>query len=126
LLLGLVIALATWFWRRQRRNRYRRQAAAALRELRGSAASDSERLQQANAILKRAALAAYPDDSVAALGGSDWIRFLQRTLPGRHQAFADIDGDMLYAPDPPTDAATAFTQAALTWVQHHRRELGDA
>lgn len=126
LILALLLSVAVWCLRRHRRNRYRRQATDELRALRTAAITDSERVQRVNAILKRAALAAYPTGSVAALGGRDWMHYLDSTLPASRQAFADIDVDILYTPDPPQDKADAFTQAALTWVRHHRREAGNA
>lgn len=126
LLLAGVLLLITWAWRRRRRNRYRRQAIAALQALRSAALPDSERVQQTNAILKRTALAAYPAGAVAALGGVDWIQFLQRTLPGNRQAFADISSDIFYTPEPPPEMTDAFTDAALSWVRQHRRESGNA
>src|SRR5947208_329006 len=63
---------------RHRRNAYRRQA---LREL---AVIDARGI---SALLKRAALAAWPREPVASLTGSDWLAFLDRT--GRMSAFAN-------------------------------------
>lgn len=126
LLLALLIVLMSWAWQRHRRNRYRRQAVEELVALRGANLSGSERVQRANAVLKRTALAAYPDGSVAALSGGDWIRFLGRTLPGTKQVFADIDSNILYTPEPPPDRVEAFMEAALSWARHHRRGAGHA
>jgi hypothetical protein len=56
--------------RHRRRNAYRREA---LRELASADASDI------SAILKRAALAAFPREQVASLSGPAWLAFLDRT-----------------------------------------------
>lgn len=64
---GVAIAAAV---RHRRRNAYRR---AALRELEHADAPDI------SAILKRAALVAFPREQVAALSGPAWLAFLDRT-----------------------------------------------
>src|SRR5262245_59184355 len=62
---------------RYRRNAYRR---AALAELAGiGPIADTKSLAAISAILKRAALVAYPRPEVASLTGSGWLAFLDRT-----------------------------------------------
>ena len=56
--------------RHRQRNAYRREA---LRELASADARDI------SAILKRAALAAFPREQVASLSGPAWLAFLDRT-----------------------------------------------
>lgn len=126
LCLALLIAVAVWGWRRHRRNRYRRQALTELQALRTNGFPGSEQVQQINAVLKRAALMAYGTTRVAPLGGDEWIRFLDATLPHKRQAFAGIDGDILYTPEPSSATTEAFAEAATIWVRHHQREIGDA
>lgn len=126
LCLGLLTAIAVWGWHRHRRNRYRRQAMTELQALAADRLSGSERVQQINAVLKRAALMAYSASRVAPLGGDSWMRFLDATLPHKHQAFTGIDGDILYIPEPSPATTEAFAEAAAIWVRHHQREIGDA
>lgn len=122
----LLLLLAAWAWRRHRRNRYRRQATAELLALQTNSLSTSDRVQQVNAILKRSALMAFTETRVAPLGGREWIQFLGTTLPDNRQAFSGIDSSILYTQDPSPAMATAFTEAALTWVRYHQREAGNA
>ncbi|MFN2288882.1 MAG: DUF4381 domain-containing protein [Chromatocurvus sp.] len=122
----LLLLLAAWVWRRYRRNRYRRQATAELLALQTRSLSGSERVQQINAILKRSALMAYTETRVAPLGGSDWIKFLETTLPHKRRAFSGIDSSILYTQDPSPDMTNAFAEAALTWVRCHQREVANA
>lgn len=126
LLLALLCALAVWLWRRHRRIRYRRQAADELHTLRVADLTGSEQIQSINALLKRTALAAYPAESVAPLGGDAWMAFLDRTLPADRRVFGELDSNSLYHPDPSPAQVDAFAAAALTWVRHHHREAADA
>ncbi|MCT4373510.1 DUF4381 domain-containing protein, partial [Yangia mangrovi] len=84
----LLAVLALWgLWRGHRRhvaNAYRR---AALAEL-GRAGTTAELA----AILRRAALAAFPRAEVASLTGADWTAFLSRTGKSR---FPDTAGEEL-------------------------------
>lgn len=85
-LLGLAAAVAAvamvrWFIRRQR-NRYRREALAELARLeaaaRGEPGPGAALLGMAE-VLKRTALTAFSREQVAALTGSAWFTFLDRT-----------------------------------------------
>jgi len=105
---------------RYRRNAYRR---AALNELAGvETLSAIVAAQRITAILKRAALVAFPRAEVAGLSGEAWLSFLDRTAgkdtftagPARFLpslAFGDRQG----AADLPAIAA-----AARAWVRDHR------
>ena len=98
---------------RHRRNAYRREALRAL------ASAD---LPAISAILKRAALTAWPREQVAGLSGAAWLSFLDRT--GRTTAFTSGAGRDLEAASfggtVSTDAAEAVRQAARTWLRSHR------
>ena len=64
----------------RRRNRYRRDAAAMLRELAARTEADPEGVTQGICtVLKRTALQAYPRETVASLSGPDWAQFLCET-----------------------------------------------
>lgn len=105
--------------RRYRRNAYRR---AALVELAALAATDdpAARIRAVSAILKRAALVAYPRAETASLTGSGWLAFLDRTAgadsftrrPGaslESAAYGAGSGDF-----------AAILTAARRWVKRHR------
>ncbi|HEY4165555.1 MAG TPA: DUF4381 domain-containing protein [Reyranella sp.] len=64
---GFAVAAAVRHWQR---NAYRREALRAL---------DSADDRDISAILKRAALAAFPREQVASLNGAAWLAFLDRT-----------------------------------------------
>ncbi len=112
LLLALLMA-GLWRWHRHRiANAYRRTALAALAQ----AATAAELA----AILRRAALAAYPRAEVASLTGRDWTAFLSRSGKGD---FPDAAGEELRrAPYRSPDAAPSaeLRQAAAHWIRTHR------
>jgi hypothetical protein len=98
---------------RHRRNAYRREALHAL---------DNVDPGGISTILKRAALAAWPREQVAALTGAAWLAFLDRT--GRTNAFTQGAGRHIEAlafggtiEGASADAARA---AARAWVRGHR------
>ena len=64
---GFAVAAAVRHWQR---NAYRREALRAL---------DTADSRDISAILKRAALAAFPREQVASLNGAAWLAFLDRT-----------------------------------------------
>lgn len=64
---GLAVAAAV---RRRQRDAYRREALQAL---------DTAQPADISAILKRAALVAFPREQVASLSGPAWLAFLDRT-----------------------------------------------
>lgn len=111
--LAAAAVLSTAAVARYRGNAYRREA---LRQL------DTVDPAGISTILKRAALAAWPREQVAALTGAAWLAFLDRTGrttaftggAGRHIETLAFDG----AIDPASaDAARA---AAKAWVRRHR------
>ena len=64
---GFAVAVAVRHWQR---NAYRREALRALERADG---------RDISAILKRAALVAFPREQVASLNGAAWLAFLDRT-----------------------------------------------
>jgi len=115
-------ALRRWY-----RNRYRREAAARLQRLAGSA-EGSVAVADINRLLKLAALAAYSRERVARLSGQEWVDFLNRqcaTPPfapeqGRLLALAAYTGATTDAP-----GGRQLLAASLTWVRQHRNPLDD-
>ena len=86
-LLAVTLILIARLVAHHRRNAYRR---AALRELDAiGPAVDSASAVCISAVLKRAALVAFPREQVAGLTGPAWLAFLDRT--GRTDAFGNGD-----------------------------------
>jgi len=114
------VVLAAMAVVRYRRDAYRRMA---LEELTGvERLPVAEATQRITAVLKRAALVAYPRGEVARLSGEAWLGFLDRTggdgvftrgpariLPSL--AFGDAGGETDLAP---------IASAARAWVRRHR------
>lgn len=112
----LAALLVLWFaWRAVRRwqaNAYRRAALAELR----AAGEDPVAIA---AILRRAALAAWPREQVASLSGGDWLRFLDAT---GGNGFSDCAGHALTEAPYRSDAAPApgLRDLATRWIRRHR------
>lgn len=77
MLLSLLIWGCIWFIQRHKQNRYRQQALLELQQLNDQGTA----LTNINALLKRVALVAYPDQQVASLNGEQWVSFLHRCCP---------------------------------------------
>lgn len=118
-LAGLLIGALAWAgwraWRRWRANAYRRAALAELR----AAGDDPAAIA---AILRRAALAAWPRPQVASLTGADWLHFLDAT--GGGGSFHDGPGRVLarapYCAGTPPSPGLA--ELAALWIRRHRVE----
>lgn len=107
-ILALLAAWAGWrAWRRWRRNTYRREA---LRELTDASPAGIA------AILKRAAIAAWPRAQVASLAGAEWAAFLRRTAPraGLDETTARGLSELAYGP-----AFPQAREAAARWIRRH-------
>jgi hypothetical protein len=129
----LLVALAwlAWrWWRRRQANRYRSAALVELAAI-GAAFTDPQRrleeLQRIQEVLKRAALVAYPRQTVASLTGEEWLRFLDAGYGG--QGFTQGPGRLLpeiaYGPTEPLQALSEIDRSELLalakkWVKHHR------
>lgn len=118
LLAGLALLVARAVVR-YRRDAYRRQA---LRELAALPAPlDAAGAQSLSAILKRAALVAFPRTDVAALTGAAWLRFLDSS--GRMQAFESGSAARLAEialGEPVTADDKDIRAAARNWIRRHR------
>ncbi len=116
--LALLAALGLagrWGWRKWQANAYRRAALAELDTSRNNPAAVA-------AILRRAALVAYPRRRVAPLTGPVWTRFLEETCEGAD--FGGAAGAAL-AEAPYRGGAAAspeLTEQARHWLKKHRAE----
>ena len=105
---ALLLWIASRGWRRWQASAYRREALRAVEA--------TQQPAEIAAVLKRTALAAWPRSEVAALSGSDWAAFLQRTAPGAKldAIAAEKLANLAYAPtslDARGDAAR--------WIRFH-------
>ncbi|SFM53632.1 DUF4381 domain-containing protein [Shimia aestuarii] len=111
-LLAALLLLLRAVLRRHRANAYRRAALAALRD----AGDDPVAV---SAILKRAALAAFPRAQVASLTGNGWLAFLEDT--SQAAGFRDGPGqalaDAAYSPNP--QLVHGLNALACEWVRGH-------
>ncbi|GAA5121260.1 DUF4381 domain-containing protein [Luteolibacter yonseiensis] len=121
ILLAVLAVLCLMFlvsrFMRWQADRYRREALALLDDPATPPAEWS-------AILKRAALAAWPREQTAHLTGKDWLAFLDRTAgmdlflkgPARHLE------SIAFAPAGQADLVRLKT-AAREWIIRHRKEV---
>jgi len=113
-LLLVMLSVIGWWHRRSAR---RRAALTELRQLERSDVDAARFTARLNQLLRRVALSCFPRDQVAALSGTDWLRFLDAhggngfySGPGRVLATAP------YAPDSPCDRA-ALLALARQWIR---------
>ena len=124
LLAMLVAALGVlaWRWRRSWvKNRYRREALAELAQLEQT--SDVAALPE---LMKRVALASSPRESVAALSGDAWLRFLNET--GGSQSFSQGAGRLLpaisYGSVQTSEAEKRdLFEVSRQWIKRHRARI---
>jgi hypothetical protein len=124
LLVALLIGLTKWI-AHYRRDAYRR---AALRELDAIAAPfDSAAALRVSAVLKRAALVAFPREEVAPLSGGAWLVFLDRTAapPAFTTGPPSVLPAIALGMTQDTDGE-AILRAARFWIRRHRRQEGKA
>jgi hypothetical protein len=106
-------ALVTW-----RRNRYRREAEAALERIERQLAVDPDALAEVGTLLKRTAMTIYGREQVASLHGDAWAAFLRAKAPGDScvRSAAPALARVAYqgADDP-----SAIIEAARRWIRVH-------
>ena len=124
IVLGWLLAmLLLGGWRllqRWRRNRYRRDALAELKQIEGNAGlAPNEVAHSVAALLKRTALVAYPREDVASLHGSDWATFLKQSSRDDRQ-IADAAERLAAAAYRPDADGAALSRPARRWIRLHR------
>ncbi|MFG1302269.1 DUF4381 domain-containing protein [Xanthobacter sp. V3C-3] len=118
---GLVAALAILALgaiRHYRRNAYRRAALAELSAV--GAVADPAGAAAVSAILKRAALVAYPRAEVAALTGETWLAFLDSSAAMSDFTDGPAAGLARAAYGGPLAQGADILAAARRWVKRHR------
>lgn len=123
MLLAALVAAAIWLYRRRRANAYRRRALRQLENLEARLARDRDALtyaQSVNALLKSAALTAFPARDIAALHGRQWLSFLERTAPGT--TFESDFTAAVYRGDAQRLDTRQLHGEARRWLVRHRSE----
>ncbi len=114
--------------RRTRLNAYRRAAVAEIDRICGSPPVDAEAVAAISAVLKRAALVAYPRAAVASLTGARWASFLEASNPraggGELKQFLGRVGDGALRLQP--GDLSRLAEQAKAWARKHRPVSGDA
>lgn len=121
---AIALLVLLWkVWRQWLRNRYRGEALRELARIgQGGPAGD---LREVPVLLKRAALSAWPRETVAGLVGEDWYRFLDESAQtDRFRGGAGILLDCLAyrtGADPALaeEEAAAVLDAARMWLKRH-------
>jgi hypothetical protein len=125
---AVLSALLLRSFARWQHNRYRREALARLKELEEPLADPAQRaaaMAEISALLKRAALTAYPREEVAGLTGAAWSSYLDRKTES--SSFSEGPGVILHDAvcDPSTSASLdestirEVLAAVRSWIRHH-------
>lgn len=120
-LLVLILLLSgVWWWRRHRRRAYRRAALKQLQQLRRAVQqgqADTPIIAELSILLRRAAISRYGRQQIAALHGSEWLAFLDRT--GRTGEFTQQGRALLDAPyqRQTTQPAEPLLDLAQRWLR---------
>ena len=122
-LILVVIGLLIYLVRRHyRKNAYRRRALLQLKMLQAQYQKDNnsgEYLRAVNALLKSAALLAYPRSTVASRHGEAWRTFLNLSLPPSLQLHSDFDTAVYQDSAPQIDMAKMY-RASQHWIKKHK------
>lgn len=80
-LLGFSVLFGVFWtlWTRHHQNQYRREADAFFAQALAKDANPTQKIIQANALVKQVAITHYGRKTVANLQGEDWVRFLKET-----------------------------------------------
>ncbi|WP_461536732.1 DUF4381 domain-containing protein [Spongorhabdus nitratireducens] len=102
--------------------RYRREALKAVKRLHQSAEKmkPAQLLGHYNRILKQASLAAFPDQDIAGLHGSQWLSFLDDSAntKGFTHGHGRALGSTRFAPAPEVDIEGLY-RLASHWIRKH-------
>jgi hypothetical protein len=122
LIVMLVLKLLLWW----QKNRYRREALAELarsEKLLADPTQRAARLALFAELLKRAALSAWPRETVASLTDSSWIAFLDRSGQAQPSNFGALLERVAYDPRLADDLSEKQIQELAVrvrdWLKHH-------
>jgi len=112
---AIVAAHALLRWHR---NRYRREAEAALARIEGRLEADPGALAAVGTLLKRTAMTAYAREQVASLHGGAWAAFLREKVPG-DSLVSDAAPGLARVAYQRVDDPAAIIEAARRWIRYH-------
>lgn len=123
---GMALFIIWFFWQKHKRNAYRREAVANLKQLEHAwlqkQLTSSALLAQLNRLLKQVALTAYGRHEVSVLSDQAWLNFLQKRAAFLMQPPCSVDlMNSLYQKN--TDYEQADIQSWLSysrqWIEKH-------
>lgn len=120
LLIVLILFAGLWWWQRRRRRAYRRAALRQLQQLQVAlqqGQAETSIIAELSILLRRTAISRYGRQAVAALHGTAWLDFLDRT--GRTTAFSTQGQALLEAPyrRNSTHSAAPLLDLAHHWLR---------
>jgi hypothetical protein len=120
-LLGLAL-VGFLLWRRYRRNAYRRIAQRQLLAIRAQYREDGDAsrcLAAANALLKSAAMIAYPGRRLAPASGDQWLAVINEALPPAYRLERSYLA-ALYGSGQHDPQVEEILTAASMWIRRHK------
>lgn len=133
LLLVWMLAIGLLFWIRYKRNGYRREALALLKQIEPGlqhAQTRGSALAEVAMLLKRTALSAYPRVEVAELSGEEWLAFLDGSGHTSHfsEGAAAILGNISWRPQAGINLSDRELKELVNtvqhWINHHHQQKG--
>lgn len=123
LVLVSVVGAVICLWRYRQRNYYRRLASKQLQQLWNNSLTSGDfanYCEQANTLVKRTALTAFPRQQVAALYGDSWVDFLAKSGSIDKSQLALL-AELYRSPEALTETqCLQLHQQLAAWLKHHR------
>ena len=124
IVLAVLIGVPYYFWRRYRRNAFKREALAELAHLQTRYKSSPQEIALVDdiaALIKRVAITCYGREEVAGRTGDRWLQFLDQS--GNTRGFTQGPGRALganrFRPEQTLDA-DALIDLSRDWIQKQR------
>jgi predicted negative regulator of RcsB-dependent stress response len=120
ILLAVLVGLVWYFWQRHKKAAYRRYALSQMENF--NQLSDSDLLNQLNALLKQVAITTYGRAQCGGLNHQAWLRFLHQKASFVEQPKALAKLEQRYQAQPPELSAQereALIYFAKRWIREH-------
>jgi hypothetical protein len=124
-LMALLVALgiyllAIWLVKVQKVRLTKRQALKALQQI---DSSDLDCISQLNQLLKRVAIAYFPNKNVQEMHGMQWTDFLVKTLPSKKSkdfsgVFESMQKTLYQAHTSKSTEFPSYSKSVETWIKH--------